>query len=69
MSVLTDDLDTESGDELLAELTDDFLRRYRVGERPSVDEYANKHPELARRIRDLLAAVVMMEQPGVGRDV
>src|SRR6185436_11936365 len=37
------------------------LRRYRAGERPSVDEYAIRHPELAGRIRDLFTAMLVME--------
>ena len=48
-------------DLLLAELTDDFLRRRRVGERPSVEEYAAKHPHLADRIRDLFPAMLLVE--------
>lgn len=59
-------LRTEAGDELLAELTDDFLCRYRAGERLSIEEYVSKHPELADRIRDLFSAAIAMEQPGVG---
>jgi serine/threonine protein kinase len=51
-------------DELLAELADDFARRYRLGERPSIDEYAKKHPQLATEIRDVFPAMVAMEQPG-----
>jgi serine/threonine protein kinase/tetratricopeptide (TPR) repeat protein len=58
-------LETPSGDKLLAELTEEFLSRYRTGERPTMDEYASKYPKLAHRIRDVFAAVVMMEQPGV----
>ena len=58
-------LETPSHDELLAELTEEFLSRYRAGEHPTMDEYAGKYPELARRIRDVFSAVVMMEQPGV----
>ncbi|HEX2475177.1 MAG TPA: serine/threonine-protein kinase, partial [Lacipirellulaceae bacterium] len=57
-------LETPDCDKLLAELTEDFLSRYRAGERPTMDEYASKHAELARRIRDVFSAVVMMEQPG-----
>src|SRR3954469_4572521 len=64
MSELAGGAQTQSGDELLEELTEEFLRRHRAGERPSVEEYAAKHPELANRIRDLLAAVVLMEKPG-----
>src|SRR5688572_10387539 len=59
--------DTHAGDDdLLAELADEFLRRHRAGERPTADEYVKKHPELADQIRDVLPAVVAMEQPGFG---
>ena len=49
-------------------LADSFLARFRRGERPSVEEYAAKHPELAEEIRELLPALVMLEQekPAVG---
>jgi hypothetical protein len=53
-------------DDVLAELADDFLRRHRAGESPSVDEYAQKHPELAARIRDLFPAMLAMEQSELG---
>src|SRR4051794_29501316 len=43
-------------------LADSFIARYRRGERPSIDEYAAKYPELADSIRDLLHALVVMEQ-------
>jgi WD40 repeat protein len=43
-------------------LADSFLARFRRGERPSVEEYAAKYPELADRIRALLPALVMLEQ-------
>ena len=65
MSDFNSAVEMQGGDELLAELTESFLSRYRAGERPSVDDYVAKYPELARRIRDVFAAVVMMEQPGV----
>ena len=45
--------------ELVAE---SFLARYRAGERPSIEEYATCHPELADQIRRLMPALVMMEQ-------
>ena len=38
--------------EVVAEL---FLARYRAGERPGVEEYAARHPELADQIRSALA--------------
>jgi serine/threonine protein kinase len=43
-------------------LADSFLARFRRGERPSIDEYAAKHPDLANEIRELLPALVALEQ-------
>jgi serine/threonine-protein kinase len=54
--------DTRGGDELLAELTDDFLRRHRAGEHPTVEEYTATHPDLANRILQLFPVVLAMEQ-------
>jgi serine/threonine protein kinase/tetratricopeptide (TPR) repeat protein len=56
--------DTRAGDESLAQLADEFLRCHRAGEKPSVDEYAAKHPDLADRIRDLFPAMIAMERGG-----
>src|SRR5690349_19083167 len=53
------------GHELLAELADDFARRYRRGERPSLEAYAQEHPELADQIRELFPAMLAMEQSGL----
>jgi WD40 repeat protein/serine/threonine protein kinase len=57
---------TQAGDDLLAELADDFLRRHRAGERPGMDQYCAKHPDLTGRIRELFPAMLAMEQPGLG---
>ena len=35
------------------ELAEEFLERYRRGERPALTEYTTRHPELADQIRDL----------------
>jgi hypothetical protein len=43
-------------------LADEFVSRYRLGERPSLTEYCEKHPELASEIRELFPALVIMEQ-------
>jgi WD40 repeat protein len=50
------------------ELAEEFVARYRKGERPSLTEYTQAHPELAAEIRDLFPALVMMEdvRPGDG---
>src|SRR5262249_55787517 len=37
---------------------------YRRGERPSLAEYTDQHPELAERIRRLFPALVLMEEFG-----
>jgi len=54
-----------AGHELLAELADDFARRYRQGERPSVEAYAQEHPAMADQIRELFPAMLAMEQSGL----
>jgi len=43
-------------------LSEEFLERHRRGERPSVEEYAARYPDLADEIRDLFPALVMMEE-------
>jgi WD40 repeat protein/tetratricopeptide (TPR) repeat protein len=43
-------------------VAESFLARYRAGERPSIAEYAARHPELADQIRRLLPALVMVER-------
>jgi eukaryotic-like serine/threonine-protein kinase len=49
------------------DLADDFLERYRRGERPSLSEYTDRHPELAERIRAVFPALVAMEEIGAGK--
>ncbi len=46
----------------VAELADSFVARLRAGERPSVEEYAAAHPELADELRALLPTLVLLEQ-------
>ena len=43
-------------------VAESFLARYRAGERPSVNDCAAEHPELADQIRRLLPALVMIER-------
>jgi WD40 repeat protein/tRNA A-37 threonylcarbamoyl transferase component Bud32 len=45
-------------------LAEDFLERYRRGDRPSISEYVRNHPDLAARIQNVFAALVVMEQAG-----
>jgi WD40 repeat protein/serine/threonine protein kinase len=53
----------DADNKLLASLADDFAGRYRRGERPSVEAYAQDHPGLAGSIRDLFPALIFMEEP------
>ena len=46
----------------LDRLAEDFLARYRRGERPSLTQYTIAYPELAEDIRDLFPALVEIEQ-------
>src|SRR5438034_5014822 len=47
---------------LLNRLADEFAARYRRGERPALQEYIDRHPELATDIREFFPALVEMEQ-------
>jgi serine/threonine protein kinase/WD40 repeat protein len=48
--------------ELIDQLAEEFVQRYRRGERPPLKEYLDKYPELANDIRALFPALVEMEQ-------
>jgi WD40 repeat protein/serine/threonine protein kinase len=47
---------------LLTRLADEFAARYRAGERPALQEYIDRHPNLANDIRELFPAMIEMEQ-------
>jgi serine/threonine protein kinase/tetratricopeptide (TPR) repeat protein len=53
--------DSGSAPDPLGELAEEFLERYRRGERPALMEYTDPHPELAEQIRELFPALVMLE--------
>jgi hypothetical protein len=57
---------TASSDERnpLEVLAEEFLDRQRRGERPTLDEYLERYPHLAERIRTLFPALLMMEDLG-----
>jgi Protein kinase domain len=46
----------------LAELAEEYGERYRQGERPSVEEYVDRFPELADAIRAIVPSLVAVEQ-------
>lgn len=43
-------------------LADEFMERQRKGENPTIDEYVERHPELADEIRDVFPALAVIEQ-------
>jgi len=48
--------------ELLEQLADQFTAQLRRGESPSIETFANQHPQLAERIRTLFPLLEMMER-------
>jgi WD40 repeat protein/serine/threonine protein kinase len=57
--------ESEARSERVLELAEEFLERYRKGERPPLKEYADRHPELAAEIREVFPAMAMMENIAV----
>ena len=53
-----------SGADPLGQLADEFLERWRRGERPALTEYTERYPELADQIRELFPALMVLEQFG-----
>src|ERR1700737_4394079 len=53
--------------EPVEQIAEEFLARYRTGERPALTEYVQRHPGLADEIRDLFPALVMIEEASPGQ--
>src|SRR5215471_16854517 len=47
---------------LLTRLADEVAARYRAGERPALQEYLDRYPQLADELRELFPAMVEIEQ-------
>src|SRR5262245_65442258 len=56
---------SESRSELVRELAEEFIGRYRKGERPPLKEYIDRHPDLAAEIKEVFPAMAMMENIAV----
>src|SRR5207253_6060073 len=56
---------SEARSELVMELAEEFIGRYRKGERPPLKEYIERHPELAAEIKEVFPAMALMENIGV----
>ena len=54
--------DSSADRDPLDRLAEEFVARFRAGERPSLTEYAARCPDLADAIRELFPALVEMEQ-------
>jgi WD40 repeat protein len=52
--------------ELLDQIAEEFAQRFRQGERPAVQEYTQRYPELAADIRELFPAMVEIERAEAG---
>ena len=48
--------------ELINRLAEEFTKRLRDGERPSIQEYCDKYPELAADLRAMLPVLAEVEQ-------
>src|SRR5262245_19420189 len=49
-----------SRSEAVLDLAEEFLQRYREGERPSLKEYIDRHPDLAAEIKEGFPAMARM---------
>src|SRR4051794_6573763 len=55
-------MSTTSERDPLDVLAEEFVDRRRRGERPTVEEYADRHPDLAGQIRETFPALLMLEE-------
>jgi tetratricopeptide (TPR) repeat protein len=56
-----------SGSDRLGQLADEFLQRFRRGEKPALTEYTARHPDLADQIRELFPALLLLEEVRPGQ--
>lgn len=47
---------------LIDQLAEEFAERFRKGERPSIQEYCDRHPQIADDLREMLPAMAEIEQ-------
>jgi serine/threonine protein kinase len=59
MSIQTEQAD-DSVEALLCQVADEFTQRLNRGERASIEEYVEKHPEVAEQLRGVLMVVLQM---------
>src|SRR2546423_1653639 len=54
--------DDPSGADPFGQIADEFVEAFRQGKQPSVEELAQRYPEHADEIREMLPALVLMEK-------
>jgi hypothetical protein len=59
---------SESKSGLVLQLAEEFLERYRQGERPSLKEYIDRHPQLAAEIKEVFPAMALMENVALAEE-
>ncbi len=60
---MTEPRDSSTGEfGLFDELAEEFVERFRTGERPAIQEYVDRYPRMERQIRELFPALVNVEQ-------
>jgi hypothetical protein len=51
---------------VLGRLAEEFTNAVRAGRNPSIEEYANRYPDLADRVRELFPALILLEGAAQG---
>jgi len=60
--------DSESFSDTILELAEEFVARYRNGERPSIAEYVHKHPQWEAEIRDVFSTLAAVERIAIDEE-
>src|SRR5579862_5777056 len=50
-------------DDLVADVVDQFMERVHRGEQPRIEDYAERHPEAAALLRQILPALQVLQPP------
>jgi hypothetical protein len=53
---------SESRSAIVLQLAEEFLESYRQGQRPSLKEYIDRHPDLVAEIKEVFPAMALMEK-------
>ena len=48
-------------EDLLNQLGEEFAQQVRSGQNPSIDDFAQRHPEHQEEVRDFLESIEMLE--------